>query len=70
MKDNGDGCAFMMLGFIVSAILGLAFLLVIFGDKPIPRDEAVKAGHAEYYLDSHNERQWRWKNDGLSLIHI
>lgn len=23
--------------------------------------EAVKAGHAEYYLDSENNRQWRWK---------
>lgn len=21
---------------------------------------AVKAGHAEYYLDNNNERQWRW----------
>ena len=24
-------------------------------------DEAVKAGHAEYYLDKDNEKQWRWK---------
>lgn len=22
---------------------------------------AVKAGHAEYYLDDKNDRQWRWK---------
>jgi hypothetical protein len=25
------------------------------------KDEAVKAGHAEYYLDSKYHRQWRWK---------
>ena len=24
-------------------------------------DEAVKIGHAEYYLDSEHNRQWRWK---------
>lgn len=24
-------------------------------------EEAVKAGHAEYYLDQNNQRQWRWK---------
>jgi len=23
--------------------------------------DAVKAGKAEYYLDEHHERQWRWK---------
>jgi hypothetical protein len=23
--------------------------------------EAVDAGKAEYYLDEHHERQWRWK---------
>lgn len=29
-----------------------------------PRDlmnEAVKRGHAEYYIDKDYERQWRWK---------
>jgi len=25
------------------------------------KDEAVKQGHAEYYLDENNEKQWRWK---------
>lgn len=25
------------------------------------RAEAVKAGHAEYYLDAENNRQWRWR---------
>jgi len=25
------------------------------------QDEAVRAGHAEYYLDKDNNRQWRWK---------
>ena len=26
------------------------------------RDEAVKKGHAEYYLDLKNNKQWRWLN--------
>lgn len=25
------------------------------------REEAIRAGHAEYYLDASNQRQWRWK---------
>lgn len=25
------------------------------------RDEAVKANHAEYYIDTNNQRAWRWK---------
>lgn len=25
------------------------------------KEDAVKAGHAEYYIDSNNQRQWRWK---------
>ena len=24
------------------------------------RTEAIKQGHAEYYLDAEHERQWRW----------
>ncbi len=24
------------------------------------KEHAVKAGHAEYYLDANNDRQWRW----------
>ena len=27
-------------------------------------DDAVEAGHAEYYLDENNERQWRWLPKG------
>lgn len=26
------------------------------------RDEAEERGHAEYYLDDENNRQWRWKD--------
>ena len=25
------------------------------------QEKAVNEGHAEYYLDENNERQWRWK---------
>jgi hypothetical protein len=27
-------------------------------------DEAAMRGHAEYFLDHNNERQWRWKECG------
>lgn len=26
------------------------------------RAEAVKRGHAEYYLDDNRQRQWRWRD--------
>ena len=29
--------------------------------EPAWHQEAVDAGKAEYYLDEHHERQWRWK---------
>lgn len=30
-------------------------------DNPIVQKAAVDAGKAEYYLDEHHERRWRWK---------
>ena len=29
-------------------------------EQTVMRDEAAKAGHAEYYLDENHERCWRW----------
>lgn len=27
-------------------------------------------GHAEYYFDKDNQRQWRWKNDGCKAVEV
>lgn len=51
------------LGFY-SAIIGLWVLVVLAPGPPLGPlavEEAVKQGHAEYYLDDKHERQWRWK---------
>lgn len=45
----------------------ISFCLVMLGrsctkdDIRMIQEEAVKTGHAEFYLDQNNERQWRWK---------
>lgn len=33
------------------------------------RDRAVEAGHAEYFLDTKNQKQWRWKTN-LTWVHV
>lgn len=52
---------------IFCCISAMAGILVGVITSNIARDavwkaEAVEAGHAEYYLDENNERQWRWKD--------
>ncbi len=44
-----------LLGYLLGLLLGLG------SGKESLRSEAVKSGHAEYYLDANNERHWRWK---------
>jgi len=49
---------------IAGAVYGFFHLGVQLGREEVTeefQDDAVKQGHAEYYLDSNNERQWRWK---------
>ena len=45
---------FIVIGFafggLVNSLLNQGYL----------QKESVKAGHAEYYLDKDNNRQWRW----------
>lgn len=59
MSDNAAAalaafCAF--IGFILGVFAGSGI-----GAESI-REEAVKAGAAEYYLDGSHHRQFRWKN--------
>lgn len=47
-------------GFIVGVVGIFVCLAGMDGAYSEARSEAVEAGHAEYYLDEDNERQWRW----------
>ena len=54
----------LALGFVVTAWMCI-YLSGLYRDPRIEKewhDEAIKQGHAEYYLDENNERQWRWKD--------
>ena len=62
MKFSDNAGAMIQGFFIGSSLMTIAFISMI---KAYPmtvqaQSEAVKAGHAEYYLDAKNERQWRW----------
>lgn len=46
---------FALLCFVLGAIMGA---VVGFSDY---KDEAVRQGKAEYYLDQNHKRRWRWK---------
>ena len=46
---------FLLVVASVAMLLGLET-----GRREI-RQEAVEAGHAEYYIDDNNDRRWRWK---------
>lgn len=52
----------------VMAVIAWSFIVAIFSylggksdQNEESQDEAVKAGKAEYFLNSDNEREWRWK---------
>lgn len=49
-------CIGSVAGFTLCMGLGTLFPMT----SPA-RAEAVRVGVAEYYLDSQNNRQWRWK---------
>jgi hypothetical protein len=62
MGDD-KGLGIVLIGMLV--VSGLSFCvggqIGHDGRDAAIRDEAVKAGVAEYYLDANNERQFRWK---------
>ncbi len=50
-----------LINFGVGVALTFCLFAALIRGKVITKDEAVKAGKAEYYLDENNEKQWRWK---------
>lgn len=64
MRDNEGGCA--VIGILFCACIIGPFWAYTYGwdcGVQYMRDKAVTDGHAEYYLDENNARQWRWKNE-------
>ncbi len=52
--------------WVISNVLKACFYILLFWCVKHANDlewvdEAVKHGAVEYYLDSENSRQWRWK---------
>ena len=50
-----------MIAFCMGMVCAFALMGFCLGGKLVSKDDAVKEGKAEYYLDGKNERQWRWK---------
>ncbi len=48
-----------LVGLILSLVV--AYTLGGFSAIDFMQDDAVKHNHAEYYIDSGNEKKWRWK---------
>lgn len=49
--------------FLVGIMIGWASIIILTWFHPMTTfacKEAVAHGHAEYYLDKDNQRQWRW----------
>jgi len=46
----------MLSIFLVICIMIFSYL----GARDSMKQEAVKRGHAEYYLNKNNKRKWRW----------
>ncbi len=54
----------LSFGVFIGGLVGMALtLFLVWKINPVGvlRDEAVAHDKAEYYLDEHYERQWRWK---------
>lgn len=59
-EDNVPaGCAALLI--MIAAIFSLGIGIWI--ELRLSKDEAVKAGHAEYYIDKNNNKQFRWKQN-------
>ena len=58
---SGEFSAGLVIGLILAMCL---FIFVSVWNGPrIAVPDIVKQGHAEFYLDAENERQWRWKTN-------
>ncbi len=58
MNDGSELVAGMVLG---AFIVFIVCVCVGFTRTEHWHNEAVKSGHAEYYLDENSNKQWRWK---------
>ena len=56
-KGLENGCLF---SFLFALVLAVALSLTV-QFKWVSQDTLVESGHAEYYLDANNQRQWRMK---------
>jgi len=62
--DSKSAVSHVFFGVLVGVVL-MTLVIINFGyTHDEAHNEAVNAGHAEYYLDDKHERQWRWKDDG------
>jgi hypothetical protein len=57
--NSEDGCLLLIL-LVLILVLGTFFGTLVWVDShSVTYSELVKSGHAEYYLDKDNNRQWR-----------
>lgn len=66
MNDDGEGCLLVIMACI---------LCILFGgtisdgcSRKQFEDEAVKLGHAHYYLDENNNKQWEWLSPPNNIV--
>jgi len=48
----------LLCGLIFGLLIGGGVAAFVHSDW---KEDSVKAGKAEYYLDADNNKQWRWK---------
>lgn len=65
MSDD-DGCTAMLAALVVGMIIGFTCFGYFkdWADLYDFRTDAVTQGHAEFFLDGNNKRQWRWLPKG------
>jgi len=56
MKESSEWILVFIMIIVCLGILSITHNITTYSWK----NEAVKEGHAEYYLDKEHNRQWRW----------
>lgn len=62
MRD--DAVFFLALSFLIMGVAAITIATLAIHQDSVNgwwRDELARRGHAHYYLDQNNERQWNWK---------
>jgi len=61
MRDEIPLWGHLLINFVVGTAVIWVCLICLSGVSDREwRKDAVAAGHAEFYLDKDNNRQWRW----------